>query len=341
MKNIRKYAFFFLVFFVLFGKISAQSLNLNNQFSGTRGPMVPSEYPPGYEPPEDSGTSSGDSGSGQSGESNGGDDSGGGNSGNDEGENGSGGEDSGDNGNNGNSSGSSGSSDGSSSSSGNSEPSAPQKTEPYDGATEDLGSYTAQESELSEGCDSIATGEQTGAAAQAAEGAASLREQYLQTESNNEEVITENKTEVAEEAAEEKSETSGDPVKISKGTYELFETDLVIGATKQFEIKRRYESDQKITGSFGYGWVTNLDERIIAGTNPSNLPEIISTQVYMVLLDSLRRNLEMSIIQSYKVSSILSASDELDARIAKCEKLLLNAENLEDDLRVFISRSIS
>ena len=104
-----------------------------------------------------------------------------------------------------------------------------------------------------------------------------------------------------------KTTTSGDPVKISTGTYEQKETDLVIGTLNQFEIKRRYESDNSITGSFGYGWFSNLDQRIILGTDPNIQEEIDALKTYKNELNESINNLETDLAASYHVSSIYNA----------------------------------
>ncbi len=120
---------------------------------------------------------------------------------------------------------------------------------------------------------------------------------------------------------------AGDPVKITKGTYELAEEDIVIGNDNKFAIKRRYESDCKITGSFGYGWKTNLDERIILGTNPKSHKDFIVLNDYITRTGCLISQLEENLKIQYCVESIYTALDEIDERINNCE---LHITKLED-----------
>ena len=50
----------------------------------------------------------------------------------------------------------------------------------------------------------------------------------------------------------ENSQTDGDPVKLTQGSYEQSETDISAGNNLKLEIKRIYSSESKITTSFGY-----------------------------------------------------------------------------------------
>ena len=55
------------------------------------------------------------------------------------------------------------------------------------------------------------------------------------------------------------AQKSGDPVKITEGSYEQEEFDFQFSGPMDFQIKRRYSSSGEITSSFGYGWYSNLD----------------------------------------------------------------------------------
>ncbi|BDC94041.1 RHS repeat-associated core domain-containing protein [Treponema bryantii] len=115
------------------------------------------------------------------------------------------------------------------------------------------------------------------------------------------------------------STETGDPVKISKGTYELSESDFIIGSNKLFMIKRNYDSGRKITGSFGLGWNTNLDERIILGTRPAHHNDVKSMNDYvhnLRLLISLRK---VQLSNMYHVSDIYNAPEEINNKIQNCE----------------------
>ena len=55
---------------------------------------------------------------------------------------------------------------------------------------------------------------------------------------------------------------------ITQGAYEQNEKDIGFIQAGGFYITRKYRSDSKVTSSFGYGWSTTLDERIILGVQP-------------------------------------------------------------------------
>lgn len=128
------------------------------------------------------------------------------------------------------------------------------------------------------------------------------------------------------------STAAGDPVKISKGTYELSETDLYIGSNKLFAIKRRYESEKPVTGSFGFGWHTNLDERIILGIAPTQYKDIKALMKYMAEISKLILQTECRLSEQYRVSNIYSAHQEIMDRISSCEEHIENLETIISDL---------
>ena len=66
----------------------------------------------------------------------------------------------------------------------------------------------------------------------------------------------------------ERAKKEGDPVKITKGSYEQKETDFSTGIKLPILVNRNYDSESTVTSSFGYGWSTNLDQRIILGIQP-------------------------------------------------------------------------
>ena len=83
----------------------------------------------------------------------------------------------------------------------------------------------------------------------------------------------ENLEEVNDTKEKKNSDKSGDPVRISSGYYEQTENDFDCGNGVSFVLSRKYESDNQIVSSFGYGWKTNLDERIILGID-ANVADI-------------------------------------------------------------------
>lgn len=177
------------------------------------------------------------------------------------------------------------------------------------------------------GLDGIATGENLNASemALASEGDANAGVEVANANAQNE--VNANNGQSEGEKNSANSGEAGDPVKISKGTYELSEEDIVIGNDNKFVIKRRYESDCKITGSFGYGWKTNLDERIILGTNPKAHKDLIALNDYLNIVKPLILQLEEKLKEQYRVTSIYNAQEELNERINNCN---LHIEKLDE-----------
>lgn len=107
------------------------------------------------------------------------------------------------------------------------------------------------------------------------------------------------------------SQKKGDPVKITRGSYEQNETDFTIGTVISFSINRQYDSESTIYSGFGYGWSTNLDERIILGIDPD------AESVYKAstkLVNNLVKNIteqENGILKTYEVSSIENGAKEI------------------------------
>lgn len=201
-----------------------------------------------------------------------------------------------------------------------------------DGPDEELDDISDEQEAISDSLESIETGEGAEPAHPESEAPDDTVVTVNETEIKNQE----NEASLVEEANSESAEKLGDPVKVSKGTYELAEVDLEIGSIKQFEIKRRYESDNGVIGSFGYGWITNLDERIIIGIDSNLEHRITKLTNYKSKLQQFITEFEKEIIRHYKVSSIDNASNEISARIKECESLLTKTNNLIKRLNSFI-----
>lgn len=174
----------------------------------------------------------------------------------------------------------------------------------------------------------IEVGEASEASDTALEMAEGNAEALNQVEQQAEQNTQDNIQNLADEKNSENSDTPGDPVKITKGTYELLEQDIITGVQNQFAIKRKYESGNKITGSFGTGWQTNLDERIILGEESNLAEKVYLTYMYLTNLDNIIWNLERAFCSSYKVSSIYNAEEEISARIAACDTQLEALESI-------------
>ena len=141
----------------------------------------------------------------------------------------------------------------------------------------------------------------------------------------------------------ENSKTGGDPVRLTTGSYEQNESDIIISGVQPFEIKRKYDSENKIISSFGYGWVTNLDQRIILGTSASIQKEYEELLVNLSQAKEIRDNLESDIKSSYRVSSIENDETEilqrknrlLEIGAAAHELALQRGETIEINIPVF------
>ena len=162
---------------------------------------------------------------------------------------------------------------------------------------------------------------------------------YLQSQlaaaKNNEKQLVKKAKKLAEDAINnQKAQKSGDPVNITNGSYEQTETDLVLYTGSPFEIKRRYDSANKITSSTGCGWYFTLDERIILGTAPE------AQKVYDTMLDNINETkkiideLKEDIPKGYKVYSLDTAVEEIEGRLSKCEPIKERAEELLTERKV-------
>ena len=141
----------------------------------------------------------------------------------------------------------------------------------------------------------------------------------------------------------ENSKTGGDPVRLTTGSYEQNESDIIISGVQPFEVKRKYDSENKIISSFGYGWVTNLDQRIILGTSASIQNEYEELLVNLSQAKEIMDSLELDIKNSYRISSIENGETEilqrknrlLEIGAAAHELALQRGENIEINIPVF------
>ena len=67
-----------------------------------------------------------------------------------------------------------------------------------------------------------------------------------------------------EGATRTNSPAPGDPVLASSGQYEFRTTDIELPGTG-YEVKRKYLSEEPVTGSVGHGWLYSVDSRIMRG----------------------------------------------------------------------------
>ena len=141
-----------------------------------------------------------------------------------------------------------------------------------------------------------------------------------------------NKEESEDKKNTENSQIDGDPVRLTQGTYEQSETDFCIGNNISFTVERLYSSENKIYSSFGYGWSTNLDERILYGI------EVNSEEIEQALIeyaDSLKTLIEdftNKLKSAYNVSSLEYAHKALNDRITNCSNIYSATTSLYSSL---------
>ena len=135
------------------------------------------------------------------------------------------------------------------------------------------------------------------------------------------------------------SQESGDPVKITEGSYEQHNIDFHFSKIMDFPIKRRYSSSGTIVSSFGYGWYTNLDERIILGTEvePEKMWENLLS--YSDYLKEKIKEYEGRLSQYYKVTDIYHAEEFYREEIRKTENQLSRASDLYSKTKSLLARA--
>ena len=156
---------------------------------------------------------------------------------------------------------------------------------------------------------------------QAAEDAKDSGEQTLLAEAE------ENVSELESAETVENSEEKGDPVLIAEGMYVQKETDIGFNQANGFSVNRRYTSNTDVSTSFGYGWTTNLDQRIILGTEPS--PEALYQNLidYSESLNQIIQDYEKA-LKDYFGINIYEAYDEYTRRRVVCDNYLGELDNL-------------
>ncbi len=163
------------------------------------------------------------------------------------------------------------------------------------------------------------TAEETGE--EVAQATETIEDTIKQNSEESEENIVENEN----DREKENAQTTGDPVKISEGSYEQNDTDFQFKGIMDFAIKRRYSSSGKIVSTFGSGWYSNLDERIILGTSVH--PEEMKTALisYSEYLKNTIEEYELKLAQAYNVPDIYQAEELYNEWIEKTKAQLSKA----------------
>lgn len=127
------------------------------------------------------------------------------------------------------------------------------------------------------------------------------------------------------------SDTAGDPVRITTGAYEQTETDIIKQNVINLIVQRVYQSTKDVTGSFGLGWSTNLDERVILGTK-ANVQNIYDAYAeYLLELETNLKAMENQIKEDFFVEDPYSVVDEANIRIKTAEELLKKLNELKKE----------
>ena len=136
----------------------------------------------------------------------------------------------------------------------------------------------------------------------------------------------------------EEAATPGDPVRATDGRYLQSETDIEKGS---LIISRNYESGKKIESSFGLGWNTNLDERLILGIDPDSHRLYKAKTDYADNISKLIAEYTETIKTTLEVSSVENAENEINERIRKCENIRASAVSIDGNYGVSAGGVIS
>ena len=159
-----------------------------------------------------------------------------------------------------------------------------------------------------------------------AEGAVNTEKEESDEAAKKQGLTTGQNQQKTEEKLEQKElPVGGDPIKHSLGSYEQNDTDL---NNKNIQVTRSYSSQNIIVSSMGYGWTTNLDQRIILGVLPGAEQRLQAMQEYVDAMTLLVTTLENSIKSVYGVSSISDAYSSLETRKEKAFSNIRSADNL-------------
>lgn len=132
------------------------------------------------------------------------------------------------------------------------------------------------------------------------------------------------------------ADTAGDPVRITTGAYEQTETDVLKINVMNLTVKRIYQSTNKMIGSFGLGWATNLDERVILGTRPRIQKLYDAYAEYLQQLETDLKTMENQIKDNLAEEGELL--EKLNTVKKEYEETKKEAEGVEHDLQMTKSR---
>ncbi len=150
----------------------------------------------------------------------------------------------------------------------------------------------------------------------------------------------------AQAAAEKKKilDAAGDPVLLYTGEYAESITDMTVTAnTLLFPVLRSYNTNNTISGSYGYGWVSSLDQRIILGGTPDTDVLLAQYRNRVTTIEAQTARLKQQFKASYgcdyysDVAGTLRAHQNTAATVygmstrttAKVSSLRFNAQSLQ------------
>ena len=151
---------------------------------------------------------------------------------------------------------------------------------------------------------------------------AQINSKEAELESLKQKIENEKKEAISNNESRKQTENSpelGDPVRATTGTYMQSEIDIERGTTICLTVERIYEAENKITSGFGYGWTTNLDERIIMGVQPGADKVYAEKQEYEKTLKNNIERFKSLILDNYSITEL--STRELQSRKSQCEQI--------------------
>jgi len=158
-------------------------------------------------------------------------------------------------------------------------------------------------------------------------------ESDLSVETNIDSVIEENQETVAAAETAAQAETTGDPVIAATGEFIHTDTDFTLN--RNFTLERTYRLHNKITGIFGEGWSSTLDERLLFCREPG-IEELYNRQLAQYkTIKSITSRMADALYNDYHISNIDKAVEEINEKYrqalelkAQAEKNISSAESL-------------
>ncbi len=153
----------------------------------------------------------------------------------------------------------------------------------------------------------------------------------------DEEAETENTEGEDSESSKKNSDLAGDPVSIATGEYVQNNSDVEISGL--FSVERTYRSGNTMAGSFGLGWSTNLDERIIFGLSGAEKKILNKLEENRAFYNWKYGELSNAFYNEYHVSSVGGARGEIEVRIRNDKEYLKSAQDAIDAAEMISSYS--